>query len=73
MNKFISIKNVWKYIAKVEKAYPIEIFSEPKKGSAPDCFTAAGARLACELIRQEIVKHATRNEEVENVVECEES
>jgi hypothetical protein len=36
--------------------YPTDVFSEPKPGSPPDCYSAAGCRLACDLIDDAVRK-----------------
>ena len=51
---WISTETVFEMIAGIRAQYPETIFTPPKKGSPPDCYGAAGARLACDLIRQEI-------------------
>ena len=63
MNKksWIDSETVFALIAKIKAQYPEEVFTPPTKTSPPDAFGAAGARLACDLIRRQIEKY------VENV------
>ena len=51
-------KDVIEIIDEVASCYPTKIFSEPKEGSVsnPACYTAAGVRLACKLIKKDIKK-----------------
>ena len=44
-----------KIVNKVEDYYPIGVFTPPPLGKVPDCYSAAGARLACKLIREELI------------------
>lgn len=41
-------------VAEVRAHYPEDVFTPPPKGKAPDCYSAAGCRIACDLIREEI-------------------
>ena len=52
----IQSNDVIAIIDEVAKYYPTKIFHEPELDeTAPSiCYTAAGARLACKLIRQKI-------------------
>lgn len=63
MNKEIWIHSeaVFEMVAEIRAQYPEDVFTPPKKGSPPDAFGAAGARLACDLI------HKSVEEYVENV------
>ncbi len=63
MKKFISIKNVFKIIDNIASHYPPSLFSYPRVGkiSTPDCYTAAGVRLAGKLINDKIIEHATKD------------
>lgn len=63
MNKFISIKNVFRIIDSIASHYPPSVFGYPRVGkiSATDCYTAAGVRLAGKLIRDKIIEHATKD------------
>lgn len=45
---FISI------VKKMKSWYPVEIFPDPAPGCAVDRYTAAGVRLACDMIIEEV-------------------
>jgi len=47
---WIHSETVFNMIAETRKQYTENVFPPPKKGSPPDAFSAAGARLACDLI-----------------------
>ena len=54
--EMVSLRRVREIIRRVECYYPPSIFIPPPRGTTPDCYTAAGARLACKLILEELEK-----------------
>ena len=50
-----TLDQVMAAVARVESFYPTDIFPHPVPDSPVDGFTAAGARLACRLIRRELL------------------
>jgi len=45
-----------KIVETVRADYPEDVFPAPTEGCAPDLYTAAGCRLACDRIREEILR-----------------
>ena len=60
MQLTLSVREIRDIIAKVAANYPEDIFLPPLSNKLsrqpPDCYTAAGARLACRRILEEIEK-----------------
>ena len=57
-------KEIWMHsetilamIAEIRAQYPEDVFTPPKKGSPPDAYGAAGARLACDSLRRKLEEH----------------
>ncbi len=60
---WIHSETVFAMIAEIRAQYPEDVFTPPKKGSPPDAFGAAGARLACDSLRR-IVEEYLENEDL---------
>ncbi len=50
--KFIAIDDVLKIIDLVRNHYAEDLFTPPPESKLPDCYSAAGARLACDNIKK---------------------
>jgi len=61
-----ALERVLEIVDDVARRYPSEVFTPPPKGKLPDCYSAAGARLACCAIREDVVQFLTEIEGGEN-------
>jgi len=61
-----ALERVLEIVDDVAKHYPPEVFTPPPEGKLPDCYSAAGARLACKAIREDVAQFMTEIEGGEN-------